>query len=68
MNTLVKNTKSNNLVNYSCSSNSSISQSVIVNTSDINSQASLFKNNLRVEYHILPEDPIKVIDTPKLLE
>jgi hypothetical protein len=68
MNTLVKNTKFNNLVNYSCSSNSSISPSVIVDTSDINSQASLFKNNLRVEYHFLPEDPIRVIDTPKLLE
>ncbi len=68
MNTLVKNTRFDNLVNYNCSSNSSISPNVIVNTSDINSQASLFKNNLIVEYHILPDDSNRIIDTPKVIE
>jgi len=68
MDTLVKNTRFDNLVNYSCSSNSSISPSAIVNTSDINSQASLIKNNLMVEYHILSEDSNKILDSPKILE
>lgn len=68
MNTLVKNTRFDNLVNYNTSSNSSISPSVIVNTSDINSQANLIKNNLMVEYHILPEDSSRIIDTPKIIE
>ncbi len=68
MNTLVKNTRFDNLVNYNCSSNSSISPSVIVNSSDINSQASLIKNNLMVEYHILPDDSNKIIDPPKIIE
>jgi hypothetical protein len=68
METLVKNTRFDNLVNYNCSSNSSISPSAIVNTSDINSQASLFKNNLMVEYHILPDDSNRIIDTPKIIE
>jgi hypothetical protein len=68
MNTLVKNTRFDNLVNYNCSSNSSISPSAIVNTSDINSKASLFKNNLMVEYHILPDDSNRIIDIPRVIE
>lgn len=68
MDTLVKNTKFDNLVNYNCSSNSSISTSAIENTSDINSQASLFKNNLMVEYHILPDDSNRILNAPKILE
>jgi len=68
MDTLVKNTRFNNLVNYNCSSNSSSYPSVIVNTSDINSQASLIKNNLLIEYHILPDDSKRIIDSPKIIE
>jgi hypothetical protein len=68
MDTLVKNTRFDNLVNYDCSSNSNISPSAIVNTSDVNSQANLIKNNIMVEYHILPEDSNRIIDTPTVIE
>lgn len=68
MDTLVKNTRFDNLVNYTCSSNSSISPSIIVNTSDINSHASLIKNNLYIEYHLLTDDAAKVVDSPKVIE
>lgn len=74
MDTIVKNTRFDNLVNYTCSSNSGISPCIIVNTSDLNSQANLIKNNLFVEYHLLADesnkvvDSLKIIDTPELTE
>ena len=68
MDTIVKNTRFDNLVNYNCSSNSSISPSVIVNTSDIHSQANLIKNNLIVEYHILVDESKRIIESPEINE
>lgn len=68
MDTLVRNTRFDNLVNYTCSSNSSISPSIIVNSSDLNSQANLIKNNLFVEYHVLNDDSNRVVDSPKIID
>lgn len=68
MKTIVKNTKFDNLVNYHCSSNSSDTPSAIVNTSDVNSKANLLKNNVLIEYHILPEDSNKVTEQATILE
>jgi hypothetical protein len=60
MKIIVKNTKFDNLVNYHCLSNSSDTPSAIVNTSDVNSTANLLKNNILIEYHILPDDLNKI--------
>lgn len=68
MDTLVRNTRFDNLVNYTCSSNSSISPGIIVNSSDLNSQANLIKNNLLVEYHVLTDDSNRVVDSPKIID
>jgi len=68
MKTLVKNTRFDNLVNYTCCSNSSISPCIIVNTSDINSQANLIKNNLLVIYHLLADDSNRLVDSPKIID
>jgi uncharacterized membrane protein len=68
MKTIVKNTKFDNLVNYHCSSNSSDTPSAIVNTSDVNSKANLLKNNVLIEYHILPEDLNKIVEQTAILE
>lgn len=54
MDTIIRNTRFDNLVNYDCSTNSSIStKDVAVDSSDINSQASIIKNNIIVEYRTL---------------
>jgi hypothetical protein len=68
MKTTVINTEFDNLVNYHSSSNSSDTPSAIVNTSDINSRANLLKNNVLIEYHILPNDSNKVIEELTILE
>jgi hypothetical protein len=68
MKTIVKNTKFDNLVNYNCSSNSSDTPSAIVNTSDVNSRANLLKNNIFIEYHILPNDSINVSEQTTIIE
>lgn len=68
MDTLVKNTRFDNLVNYTCSSNSGVSPSIIVNTSDLNSQANLIKNNLLIEYHLLIDDSNRIVDSPKIID
>lgn len=68
MNTIVKNTQFDNLVNYQTSSNSSESPTVLVNTSDVNSKANLIKNHMLVEYHILPDDSVTVADQITMTE
>jgi hypothetical protein len=68
MKTIVKNTKFDNLVNYHCSSNSSDTPSAIVNTSDVNSKANLLKNNVLVEYHIIPDDSNTVSEQVTIIE
>jgi hypothetical protein len=68
MNTIIKNTKFDNLVNYHCSSNSSDTPNAIVNTSDVNSRANLLKNNILIEYHILPDESNKVAEQLTVLE
>jgi len=68
MKTTVKNTQFDNLVNYYCSANSSDTPSAIVNTSETNSKANLLKNNILVEYHILPDESNKVSEQLTILD